>query len=257
VQDFVAAELANTHPEVVRLASMPEHETDVGHRLAVDYLRMFLRMLYRACADEGLDMRVTTRIVNRTVYGDPDGPPPSRDAQTQIKHLPQVSREQLLGLREGSGRQLRTPGDGLGPLTPTDYVVDRIPVRVDTGDPNLDQKILGALQPLTDPARQEAWLLEGGEERAAAGPPPGVQRHNSLPTDPTQQVRGTEAFGGGYSWTCSCGARSKRYAVIRTAEQAVRRAREHHRKQHPGIVQQDVPVYDRREEVSGEADPER
>jgi hypothetical protein len=250
VDDVVAAELARSHPEVRRLMSQPEYERDAGYRLAAEHLAMFLRMLYRACSDEGLDVRATTRIVNRTVYGDPDGPPPSRnpDVTERIKHLPQVSREQLLGLREGSGRQLRTPGDGLGPLMPTDYVVDRVPVRVDTGDPALDQKILGALQPLTDPARQEAWLLEGGEERAAAGPPAGVQRRDRLPTDPTQTYSYTSTRGGGYVWRCSCGAPSRSMRPVATPARAIRLAEEHHRKKHPGVLQDPVTY-------SGEAPP--
>jgi len=138
------------------MARDPRYQTDPVHHLSTEQLRQFLAALYRALANEYVDDALQTRIVNRVVYGNPQGIP--ADALAVLQQTPY---------------RFRSPGtDGLGPLMPGDVVREHVPVRLEGPmSPDLREKILGSLGGLTD-EKQARWLAEGGEQRHHTGGPP-------------------------------------------------------------------------------------
>lgn len=61
------------HPELSALASDPMYLTDPGYYAEVERLRGLLRRLGEAMADEGISHPIQERIINRLLYGHPDG----------------------------------------------------------------------------------------------------------------------------------------------------------------------------------------
>lgn len=63
----------NEHPEVLELASDSRYIEDPTYRLEVKWLRHMLSRLYEAMTEEAVSSVQQERIVDRMLYGRPDG----------------------------------------------------------------------------------------------------------------------------------------------------------------------------------------
>lgn len=186
---------ARLHPVIDRLVRDPQYVTDPGYRLGADHLRLFLAGLLRALDAEQVDADLRRRLVNRMLYGEPEGPT--------------VVRRPAPRLRSAMGENGK-PADGLGPYLPGDVIREDVRVTFDRASARTpDERALLAhaedrISMLTDPGKAWESMLRRLDSGVDSGDESGRALHGP-PVDDRRHMRVSRTRSGRHRPYCDCG----------------------------------------------------